>query len=237
MNHRMENVQGVVLDLDGTLYPKADELIIDSIEAAMREHEVFYNRTFIPPMMETLWGKRDREFFSALLQDRSGLVDAVVESYNIRMQADYPKQARAIEGAPEMLERLKAGGYMLGLATGMRRDLVEASFEFSGLDPAIFDSVVTIYDDFDMHGKPEPDLAEKVMVEMGTSPAETIGIGDAKNDYLMAQAAGMIAVAVTETGSLRNQPIKAIEDAGVIVIPRVTDLEAKLPVRALATRF
>lgn len=96
------------------------------------------------------------------------------------------------EGIADLLRRLHAGGWTLGVATGKGdRGLRGCLLTHGVLD--LFDTLQTA----DRHpSKPHPSMLQTAMVETGANPADTVMIGDTAYDIAMAQAAGVRAIGV-----------------------------------------
>lgn len=96
--------------------------------------------------------------------------------------------------ARELLEALKDAGMQLALLTGKDRDrTIETLQRFELRD--LFDVVLTS-DDL-THAKPHPEGIHRILAMTATASSEAVMIGDAVNDVLCAQAAGVPSIAVT----------------------------------------
>jgi HAD superfamily hydrolase (TIGR01549 family) len=96
-------------------------------------------------------------------------------------------------GVPSLLERLSAS-YRLGLVTAgsgarVRRDLAAA-----GIGDA-FEVIVTA-DDI-TQPKPDPQGLQIALQRMDLAPQEALYVGDAREDYQMAEAAGVPFIGIT----------------------------------------
>ena len=97
------------------------------------------------------------------------------------------------EGVLPLLDRLRARGHLLAVATGKsRRGLDEAlhSVQLRGM----FDGSRTADE---TAGKPHPLMLRELMAEFGVSAELTVMIGDTSHDLLMATNAGVSSLAVT----------------------------------------
>jgi phosphoglycolate phosphatase len=97
------------------------------------------------------------------------------------------------DGILPMLDRLKARGHWLAVATGKSR---------RGLDEAL--GTVALSGRFDASrtadqtaGKPDPLMLRELMAEFDASPQRTLMIGDTTHDLHMARNAGCASVAVS----------------------------------------
>lgn len=96
-------------------------------------------------------------------------------------------------GALELLDQLKADGWLMAVATGKSHRGVDALFEKHKLRH-FFDAVWCADDG---PGKPHPFMVEQAMGALGCRPQESLMIGDAIHDMAMGKAAGVRAVGVS----------------------------------------
>ena len=93
--------------------------------------------------------------------------------------------------------------------------------------PAVFTEIISSYElaDPSSQAKPAAFMVEELMRRIGSTPAETVVIGDAENDMKMGIAAGTEVVAVL-TGHMTKQDAETL---GVKhIIPDVTHIEGIL---------
>ena len=96
------------------------------------------------------------------------------------------------EGIPALLDRLRAAGWLLGVATGKSDRGLAHCLATHGI-AAHFDTLQTA----DRHpSKPHPAMLEAAMAAVGATPGETAMIGDTSYDIAMARAAGVRAIGV-----------------------------------------
>ncbi len=186
MNSRYELI---VFDWDGTLMDSA-AMIVDSVQAAARD-------LGLEPPPEA----RARHIIGLGLVDalRHALPDLPEDHYSElveRYRHHYlsrDHELRLFAGADALVRQLAANGFRLGVATGKSR---------AGLDRAL---VHTGLGDFfhgtrcadECHSKPHPQMIEELMDEFAILPERTLMVGDTTHDLLMAQNAGVDAVAVS----------------------------------------
>jgi len=96
-------------------------------------------------------------------------------------------------GLMEILARLEADGWLLGVATGKSRRGLDGTLEKHG----IIDRFVTLQTADRARGKPHPEMMLNAMQETGAAPADTVMIGDTTFDVEMACNAGAIAIGVS----------------------------------------
>lgn len=96
------------------------------------------------------------------------------------------------DGARELVLRLRADGWRLGVATGKARRGVNAFFDTHDFHGA-FDAAFCADDG---PGKPDPHMLNLVIDAVGVDAAHTVMIGDTSFDMAMARAAGCYAQGV-----------------------------------------
>lgn len=97
------------------------------------------------------------------------------------------------EGAAQTLDRLRAGGWKVAMATGKSRRGVETIIRMHGWAD-LFDSTHCADDG---PGKPHPAMVLEAMKALGVGPERTIMVGDTAHDMRMAKAAGAYAQGVS----------------------------------------
>ena len=97
------------------------------------------------------------------------------------------------EGIAALLERLRAAGWLLGVATGKSDRGLAHCLATHG----IAEHFVTLQTADRHPSKPHPAMLEAAMAAVGATPGETAMIGDTSYDIAMARAAGVRAIGVT----------------------------------------
>jgi len=121
-------------------------------------------------------------------------------------------------GVVETLNSLKSAGYKLGLATMTAKDHVELSLG-ENMHTLPFEKIVT---DSDVENpKPAPDIFMKCAEELGVDYKDCVVVEDSLNGIKAAKAAGMKAVAITNT-----TPAEKFTDADRVInhITEVNDV-------------
>jgi len=105
---------------------------------------------------------------------------------------------RAVEarpGAVELVERLRADGIPLGLASNSPRFLVDDALATARLADA-FDAIVTS-DDVE-RAKPAPDIYLLACERLGVEPADALALEDSASGVTAAKAAGLSVIGVPQ---------------------------------------
>ncbi|WP_129791900.1 HAD-IA family hydrolase [Sphingosinicella sp. CPCC 101087] len=121
---------------------------------------------------------------------------ALAEAYKLAFQG---MRARGLadeplyEGIDELIARLEAAGWLLGVATGKSDRGLALCLDHHGL-AGRFVTLQTA----DRHpSKPHPSMIEQAIADAGASAGTTLMIGDTSYDMAMARAAGVTAIGVT----------------------------------------
>lgn len=88
--------------------------------------------------------------------------------------------------------RMAASRYRVALASGSPNELIDWVLDHTGL-AGVFEA--TMYGDDVDHGKPHPEIYQKVLAKLGVDPARAVGIEDSGNGIRSLHAAGMKIIA------------------------------------------
>lgn len=156
------------LDLEPPTYDQTRRIVGLSLEPAIRQ--------LAPNLQREHWAALSDAYSQAFVRNRaSGIAEPLYE------------------GAREHLEKLKEGGWLLGIATGKSRRGVITMLERHALGP-LFDCAFCADDG---PGKPDPHMLKLNMQAVDIDAAATVMIGDTSFDMQMARAADAYAIGVT----------------------------------------
>lgn len=181
----------VIFDLDGTL--------VDSEPNYYESGRRTLERHGVP---EFTWEQHARFIGIGTLETLEILreryaIPAPVEQLLAEQNASYLELARAgTEVFPQMrkfVERLRAEGVPMAVASGSSREAIDAVLSGTGLD-ALLTTAVSAEEV--AHGKPAPDVFLEAARRLGAEPADCVVIEDAAPGALAARAAGMECVAI-----------------------------------------
>lgn len=180
----MSGVTTVVFDIDGTLLDSA-EGILDGFEVALVAGGVPVPeraslRVHLGPPL------RDILTMSGVAPDR---VAGAVQAYHDFYHRDGLRRATPYPGIKALLQRLRAGGVVLGTASAKRVDTARAIIAEHGL--ARYFTVVGGTDD---HRVTKAQTLAGVLTELAADPMTTIMVGDRRHDVEGAHACGVSAV-------------------------------------------
>jgi len=133
----------------------------------------------------------------------AGEVDALQRRHGEVFREILPER-RTLPGAIELLDDLRRGGVIHGIATSGRRPEIDGSLEALGIQP---ETVVVECGDV-LRAKPEPDLFLACQERLGVAVRDCYVVGDAVWDLLAARRAGMLSVGLL-TGGYGEDELRA----------------------------
>lgn len=169
------------------------------------------------------WSKHHTEELEELLKEYPELINKASKIYVKHLFGDtFVNSLAEIKGVNDVLLRLK-NKYILTVASGAHPRIIKEKVIPAFKIPNVFSEIITSYDIKDAQKrKPHPYVIQKMMKDQKVKPEETIYVGDAKSDMVMARAAGVTPVAVLSGQmSLKDTRILNIQ----YVIPDVTYIE------------
>ena len=181
--------QLLVFDWDGTVIDSA-ALIVSSIQMACADLNL------------PIPSARDSSYVIGL-----GMKDSMQHLLPNLAEQDYPPfmeryrhhflsrdhGAPVFDGIAQLLGELETAGYWLAVATGKNRVGLQRSFEQTGVGKH-FHTTRCADESF---SKPNPAMLFDVMNSLAVAKENTLMIGDTSHDLLMAQNAGVAALAVS----------------------------------------
>lgn len=172
------------------------------------------------------WGTNHREELIELLKEHPGLIDDAAKAYEEAFFGDvFVNSLTTIAGTADTLKKLSKR-YKLAVAIGGHPKVIKERIIPRFGIPDVFEVVLSGYDIHDPRKtKPDPFMLNTIMDKVGVTNTETIYVGDAENDVLMAQNAGIEPVVVL-TGHLSES--KARDLGAKSILPDVTFIESVL---------
>lgn len=180
----------VVFDCDGTLVDSQHAIVAAMIEACrglgLAEPSAAAIRRVVGPTLE--------QAIELLFPDcDQGTLAEIAARYRVaaeKLRAPESHREPLFPGVRDALEAFDGPAVAFGIATGKNRRGLLHTLAAHGLEHRF--ATLQILDT--CRGKPHPEMQERVMVETGTLPEETVFIGDTSFDMLMARNAGTAAV-------------------------------------------
>ena len=199
--------RAVIFDVDGVL--------VDSYRAHYEAWKRVGRRAGRPIGENTfasLFGRRNREILRLLWGDV--LTEAQAEELAQWKEVQYREVLRAdfrpMDGAAELVDALKAAGFLLAVGSSGPPENVRIALE--GLGRArLFDAMVT--GDEVRAGKPDPEVFLKASAKLGVEPRSSAVVEDAVAGVEAARRAGMAAIALVGTATR-----EALTEAGADLV-------------------
>ncbi|MEZ5680335.1 MAG: HAD-IA family hydrolase [Erythrobacter sp.] len=183
----------VIFDCDGTLVD-GQAAICDTMEQAFAKAGLpAPDRNAVRRMVGLSLPYALRELApDASDEERARVVDAYKEGYRgLRMSGAL--QEPLYDGIGDLVAKLDAAGWLLGVATGKSDRGLHACLDTHGIRQ-LFVTLQTA----DRHpSKPHPSMLDTALAEAGVAPEDAVMIGDTSFDMEMAVAAGVRAIGVS----------------------------------------
>ena len=211
-----------------------DGVLVDSEDAMTRTAIESLERFGVHP------ARKDFLEFTGMGEDR--FIGGVAQKYGLAYRTEmkdyayglYIKKAKTLvrvyEGVRETLEKLKARGYRMAVASAADLVKVGANLGCIGIGEDFFDAVVTGSDV--KRKKPDPEIFLTAAEKLRAEPARCIVTEDALSGIQAAKAAGMSAFAVTTSFDRKSLGAAGADD----VMDDIREIVAVLEQRAAETR-
>lgn len=197
-------------------YFKCYQAVLDAFDMKLEPNEK-------KQRIKAHWGQPYHHTIQELLREKPELIEKGYEVYRDNLFGDtYVACLHLIPGARELLLRLHKN-YTLAIASGVQPKLLKERIFPKFNIPDVFVEIITGRDLEDStKAKPHPFIAEEIMRRTNRAKEETVMVGDALNDVLMAQNAGITPIVVLTGHLTKNEA----EDLGVkYIIEDVTKIE------------
>jgi phosphoglycolate phosphatase len=188
-----DSLRFAAFDLDGTLIDSA-ATIVDGVIACWEACGFDRpDRNAVRRVIGLPWEESIRE----LLPGSGEAEFAAIRNYHEEVRSGVrerpPATISSFPGAHEVLDRLEAEGYLLGIVTSRSGHRLHELLEEQGLANRF-----QTYKTADLGpGKPNPHLLLEAMSDLGVDADRTVMIGDTTFDILMAVNAGTSAIGVS----------------------------------------
>lgn len=186
----MRRFRGVVLDVDGTL--------VDSNDGHARSWvEALAEQGITVPLDEVrkLIGMGGDKLLTKLtgLEEESAKGKKVSKRHREIFKRRYLSSLHAFPRTRELLRRMRAAGLRLTVASSAKEDELKPLLHLCGADEVIESK--TSSDDAE-HSKPDPDIVQAALNDLGLPRSEVVMIGDTPYDVEAARKAGIAIIAV-----------------------------------------
>jgi beta-phosphoglucomutase len=191
----MTRIRAVVFDMDGVLI-HAREWHYEALNRALALLGFTISRYDHLSTYDGLSTRRKLEMLSverSLPRSLHGFLSDLKQQYTMEIVHARCKPVFQQEYA---LSRLKADGYLIGVASNSIRNTVEVMMRQSNLAPYL-DNVLSNEDV--VRSKPDPEIYLKSMAQLGVRPDETLVVEDNEHGISAARAAGTHVMVVETT--------------------------------------
>lgn len=188
-------MQAMIFDLDGTLVDTVYAHVF-SWQRALADAGMAIDGWRIHRRIGMSGGLFTRAVARELGRDISPEEAEQLQRRHGQLFEEFLPVRRALPGAVELLNYLRASGVIYGIATSGRRPEIDASLDALGIAP---DTVVIERGDV-LRAKPEPDLFLACQQRLGVDVKECYVVGDAVWDLLAARRAGMLSIGLLSGG-------------------------------------
>lgn len=195
----MKNMKAAIFDLDGTL---VDSMWvwekIDNDYLKERGHSVPLD---IKDKITHLSFEETAIYFKKTFNLDDSL-DDIINEWNTMAYIHYAENVKLKEGALDFLNKLKASGIKIGLATSNSIPLLEITLKNNNIY-SYFDCITTTSEV--TRGKDNPDVYLLTAKKLGVSPKDCVVFEDIVPAIIGAKAASMKTVAVYDKASEHNK--------------------------------
>jgi len=211
-----DSLKAILFDFDGTLIRQSIDFdfMRQVVLGIARRHGVVAEAFGYMPVLEILDRVREELVSRDGNQGQALLEEAHRAVVEIELAA--AEKARAFPGVPEMLDRLHASGFQVGIVTRNCRVAVERVLERV---PMHHDVLLTRDDVAQV--KPDPRHLLSALEALDAAPAQAVMVGDHPMDVLAGRRIGAKTVGVLPPGMTAERFAGAEPD---LLLTRVTDL-------------
>ncbi|WP_263079974.1 HAD-IA family hydrolase [Endozoicomonas sp. Mp262] len=201
----INNYSLIIFDWDGTIVDSVPN-IVRALKGAVEDLEL--------PMLDDVaykgvigmsLGNAFSHLYPAVQEDQLEKLISAYKEHHHRLEQN---ASRLFEGVAEGLDKIKATGTAMAVATGKRMAGLQRSMVANGYE-GYFKHCCTADH---AASKPDPDMLFQILDKLGVSSDRTLMVGDSIHDLAMAANAGIDSVAVTygaqEAGLLKaHRPV------------------------------
>ena len=190
-------VSGFIFDMDGTVIDSTKH-DFNAWKKVMHEKRIdFPYNDFL-----ALLGAKGEEIVKKFLDIPKDQIDALLEKKEAVFQEIASLNGLLpMPGVVDFLEKIKAKGLRIALATGAGRTKLDYIFKRIEVSQ-YFQEIITANEI--QKGKPDPEIFLKAAEKLGIRPEEAIVVEDAPNGLRAAKHAGMRCLAITSTHSRQS---------------------------------
>jgi phosphoglycolate phosphatase len=211
----------IIFDFDGVIITGSNEGYFTCYHKALEAVNVNLQPDDEKKRILEWWGKGHKKQLELLLKEHPDLLPQAINAYEkCYFSPIFHEKIKLVPGTDKLLKRL-AKDHSLAIASGMVRTTMNDLIEKFPIP--YFDQILTFEDATEEeHKKPSPHMLQVLMKQFNAEKSETLYVGDAENDVIMAQKAGVTSIVVL-TGHLTKSD--AVKLGVKNIIPDVTHIE------------
>jgi HAD superfamily hydrolase (TIGR01509 family) len=199
----------IIFDWDDVIIFGAKEGYYHCYKETLKELGIVLDEKEIDKRIENTWGSIDRILRELLKENLNLMEKASKVFYEKEFYGNaFVDSLQEMQGVNELLIRLKEK-YKLAVASGNKPDMIKDKIMPKFHIPNVFDQIVSVGDVSVGKSKPDPYMLQLILKTQGVSNRQTLFVGDAKSDVLMAKNAGIEPVVVL-TGLLSKAQAEAL---------------------------
>lgn len=187
-------IKGVILDVDGTLVDSNDAHTKAWMEALEQAgYRVTYNQ------IKSLIGMGSDNLLPKVTgkEKESAEGRKLSEAWSDIFKRKYLPHLKPFPKTREMLQALKDRGLRLVVASSAEKDMLDQLLQIAGAKDLIEDQASS---DDAKNSKPDPDIVEAALKQIGLPPAQVLMLGDTPYDVQAARKADVGTVAFRSGG-------------------------------------
>lgn len=197
----IQNTKLIIFDWDDVFIIGSKHAYIACYLQVLKDLNIKMSRKDAQKIIIDMWGKSYQAVVENLLVKSPELTSKGIKLYEKYCFSDtFYNKLKFIDGGNKAIETLSQK-YTLALATGQDPKIFEHVVRKFGIKNKFAKIVFSCEIKNANKQKPHPYALKKIMKDLGFKPHETVFVGDAENDMLMAKNAHVIPIAVL-TGHL-----------------------------------
>lgn len=186
-------INSILFDMDGVLVHSEDTIRNCCIEALSKFGITAKHSDFIP-----FTGMGEERFIGGVAEKYGKVYDSKMKDLAYKLYGERALNSVIVyEGIKDLIYLLKEKGYKIAIASSADRVKVEINLKCIGVEPQLFNVLITGSDI--INKKPHPEIYLKAAKEIGTLPQNCIVIEDAISGIGAGKAANMLCIGVTST--------------------------------------
>ncbi len=195
----VEEMQAIIFDMDGVIidsekfWQQAEEEVFSSLGVTVTEEFSAQTKSMTTGEVARFWYEKYPWQSGELQQAEQMVVTRVIELIE--------QQDCAIEGVKAFIERHRAKGFKIGLATNSPQRIIPVVLNKLGISH-LFDAVSSA--ESEEKGKPDPAVYTTTAEKLNVMPAHCFAIEDSHSGMLAAKSAGMTVLAFTNGNSMET---------------------------------